>query len=120
MTCFVTYVYGIRYIYDISYVSGSPAQAGVWAAFTACPPVLSVRISARYSDGSLALAWIFKRSGPVCSQKCKAESDFYDLCFKKSKKCNFCGNMHLKPKKCSNCEACFICLQCYDKKQIKL
>jgi hypothetical protein len=28
----------------------------------------------------------------VC-KKCKAESDFYDLCFKKSKKCNFCGNM---------------------------
>jgi len=55
----------------------------------------------------------------VC-RKCKAESDFYDLCFKKSKKCNFCGNMCLKLKKCSNCEACFICLQCYDKKQIKL
>jgi hypothetical protein len=55
----------------------------------------------------------------VCG-KCKAESDFYDLCFKKSKRCNFCGNMCLKLKKCSNCEACFICLQCYDKRQIKL
>ena len=55
----------------------------------------------------------------VCG-KCKAESDFYDLYFKKSKKCNFCGNMCLKLKKCSNCEACFIYLQCYDKKQIKL
>jgi hypothetical protein len=55
----------------------------------------------------------------VCG-KCKAESDFYDLCFKKSKKCNFCGNMCLELKKRSNCEACFICLQCYDKKQIKL
>jgi SET domain-containing protein len=53
----------------------------------------------------------------VCG-KCEAESDFYDLCFKKSKKCNFCGNMRLKLKKCSYCEACFICLQCYDKKQI--
>jgi len=53
----------------------------------------------------------------VCG-KCEAESDFYDLCFKKSKKCYFCGNMCMKLKKCSNCEACFICLQCYDKKQI--
>jgi hypothetical protein len=53
----------------------------------------------------------------VCG-KCEAESDFYDLCFTKSKKCNFCGNMCLKLKKCSYCEACFICLQCYDKKQI--
>jgi hypothetical protein len=53
----------------------------------------------------------------VCG-KCEAESDFYDLCFKKSKKCNFCGNMRLKLKKCSYCEACFICLQCCDKKQI--
>jgi hypothetical protein len=47
----------------------------------------------------------------VCG-KCKAESDFHDLCFKKSKKHNFCGIY--------NCEACFICLQCYDKKKIKL
>ena len=31
----------------------------------------------------------------VCG-KCEAESDFYDLCFKKTKKCNFCGNMRLK------------------------
>jgi hypothetical protein len=53
----------------------------------------------------------------VCG-KCEAESDFYDLCFKKSKKCYFCGNMCMKLKQCSNCEACFICLQCYDKKQI--
>jgi hypothetical protein len=55
----------------------------------------------------------------VCG-KCKAESIFYDLCFKKSKKCNFCGNMCLKLKKCINCEACFICLQSYDNMQIKL
>jgi hypothetical protein len=48
--------------------------------------------------------------------KCEAESDFYDLCFKKSKKCNFCGNTRLKLKKCSNCEASLVCLQCYDKK----
>jgi len=40
----------------------------------------------------------------VC-RKCESESDFYDLCFKKSKKCYFCGNMCLKLKKCSNCEA---------------
>jgi hypothetical protein len=53
----------------------------------------------------------------VCG-KCEAESDFYDLCFKKSKKCYFYGNMCMKLKKCSNYEACFICLQCYDKKQI--
>jgi hypothetical protein len=36
----------------------------------------------------------------VCG-KCEAESDFYDLCFKKFKKCYFCGNMCLKLKKCS-------------------
>jgi hypothetical protein len=42
----------------------------------------------------------------VCG-KCEAECDFYDLCFKKSKKCYFCGNMCMKLKKCSNCEACF-------------
>jgi hypothetical protein len=53
----------------------------------------------------------------VCRKR-EAESDFYDLCFKKSKKCYFCGDMCIKLKKCSNCEACSICLQCYDKKQI--
>jgi hypothetical protein len=31
----------------------------------------------------------------VCG-KCEAESDFYDLCFKKSKKCYFCRNMCLE------------------------
>ena len=53
----------------------------------------------------------------VC-EKCKVESDFYDRLLKIPKKCNFCENMCLELKKCSNCEACFICLQCYDKKQI--
>jgi SET domain-containing protein len=53
----------------------------------------------------------------VC-EECKVESDFYDRLLKIPKKCNFCENMCLKLKKCSNCEACFICLQCYDKKQI--
>jgi hypothetical protein len=52
----------------------------------------------------------------VCG-KFKVESDFYDLCFKKPKKCNLCGNMCLKLKKCGYCEACFICLQCYHKKK---
>jgi len=66
MTFDVTYVYDIRYMYDISYVSGNPAQAVVWAASR--PPDPFVRISARYLDGSLALAWIFERSGHVCSQ----------------------------------------------------
>jgi len=28
----------------------------------------------------------------VC-EKCEAESDFYDLCFTKPKKCNFCGSV---------------------------
>jgi hypothetical protein len=51
--------------------------------------------------------------------KCKAEKDFYDVCTKKSKKCNLCGNVCLKFKKCTNHEACFICLQCYGKSQIK-
>ncbi len=34
----------------------------------------------------------------VC-RKCEAESDFYDLCFKKSTKCSICGNIRLKLKK---------------------
>jgi hypothetical protein len=40
----------------------------------------------------------------VCG-KCKDEMDFYDQCTKKSKK---------------YCETVLICLQCYDKSQIKL
>jgi hypothetical protein len=52
-------------------------------------------------------------------RKCKAEKDFYDGCTKKSKKCNLCRNVCLKFKKCTDCEAYFICLLCYDKSQIK-
>ena len=52
--------------------------------------------------------------------KCKDETDFYDQCTKKSKKCNLCGNVCFKFKKCNNCETVSICLQCYDKSQIKV
>jgi hypothetical protein len=41
------------------------SQVGVWAVSR--PPDTFVRISVRYLDGSLALAWIFERSGHVCS-----------------------------------------------------
>jgi hypothetical protein len=60
-------------LYTAGLVSGSlrtplcSAQAGVWVASR--PPDPSVRISVRYLDGSLALAWIFERSGHVCSQE---------------------------------------------------
>jgi hypothetical protein len=52
--------------------------------------------------------------------KCKVETDFYDQRFKKSKKCNLCGNGYLNVKKCNKCETFVICLQCYDKSQIKV
>jgi len=49
--------------------------------------------------------------------ECKVVTDFYDQCFKKSKKCNLCGNKGLNVKKCNKCETFLICLQCYDKSQ---
>jgi hypothetical protein len=52
--------------------------------------------------------------------KCKVETDFYDQCTKKSKKCNLCGNVCLNFKKCNNCDTVLICLKCYDKSQIKV
>ncbi|MFN9981100.1 MAG: hypothetical protein ACK53Y_14335, partial [bacterium] len=50
--------------------------------------------------------------------ECKVETDFYDKFFKKSKKCNLCGNAYMNVKKCNKCETFSICLQCYDKSQI--
>jgi hypothetical protein len=52
--------------------------------------------------------------------KCKDETDFYDQCTKKSKKCNLCGNVCFNFKKCNNCDTVLICLKCYDKSQIKV
>jgi hypothetical protein len=51
-------------------------------------------------------------------RKCKVETDFYDQCFRKSKKCNLCENVGLNVKKCNKCETFLICLQCYEKSQI--
>jgi hypothetical protein len=45
----------------------SPTGRGLRATFMTRPPVPSVRISARYLDGSMALAWIFERIEHVCS-----------------------------------------------------
>ena len=53
-------------------------------------------------------------------RKCKDETDFYDQCTKKSKKCILYGNVCLKFKKCNNCETVLICLKCYDKSQVKV
>jgi len=39
--------------------------------------------------------------------ECKVESDFYDQCVMKSKKCNLCGNVGLNVKKCNKCETFF-------------
>jgi hypothetical protein len=53
-------------------------------------------------------------------RKCKDETDFFDQCTKKSKKCNLCGNVCFNFKKCNNCDTVLICLKCYDKSQIKV
>jgi len=50
--------------------------------------------------------------------KCKVETDFYDQCFKKSKKCNLCGNVGLNVKKCNKCVTFLIYLQFCTKSQI--
>jgi SET domain-containing protein len=50
--------------------------------------------------------------------ECKVVTDFYGQRFKKSKKCNLCGNKGLNVKKCNKCETFLICLQCYNKLQI--
>ena len=39
--------------------------------------------------------------------KCKVETDFYDQSFRKTKKCNLCGNVGLNVKKCNKCETFF-------------
>jgi len=68
-------------LYMAGQVSGSLrtplcfAQAGVWAVSR--PPDPFVRISARYLDGSLALAWIFERSGHVCSHRMKITNNYF-------------------------------------------
>jgi len=68
-------------LYTAGKVSGSLhtplclAQTGVWAASR--PPDPLVWISARYSDGSLALAWIFERSGHVYSHRMKITNNHF-------------------------------------------